>query len=942
MTASAGDGRGWAVSFKRLAVAMAVVATTTLVSFAAPFAASQVGAVGSDWQVSASYPVSPNLNAISCPTTSDCFAVGKAGSGGESILATTDGGATWNEQTPGSDLELNAISCTSASDCVAVGGQGPGGPVVLETDDGGSQWINAWQPIVSVGSAQPSALYGLTCTSGFNCVAVGSDTEGNGIIATISNAHCCSLATTPSGVGPYYGVSCPSATTCFVTADNMMVTTTDGGLSWADQTIPTELAYQSDVTCASPSDCIAVAAGEGANVLTTTDGGATWVEETVPADVTDLVGISCAPSTSDCYAVGQIGTGSDPNGAIVASTDGGVTWTSQTVPDGQGALAGVDCADAADCFAVGGLAGGIVATTDSGTTWTSDAIPMGFNQPYAIACPSSTTCFTVGNGTDASGGILTTSNGGATWTAQSAPPGAVTLYGIACPSVSDCTAVGYDDLGGGPPVVIGTTDGGTTWGYDTTPSGLGTVSAVSCPSVTSCFVVGTAADSTIPMVIVSTDDGATWTTETVPSTDGSFSSISCASPLDCQALGDFQQTGTNTYFDLLGTSDGGAIWTLEPFPAGNGPFSVACPSVSDCYLLGQSSEGAVDISTTTNGGGSWVTQSVPTSSPYEPYLDPDHAGGDIFCLSVSICYADVPGTTSSTIVATNDAGADWTSGSVPSAAGPLSGIACPSATECFAIGLGYFPPDDGGLILSGSLPSVTSASLPSGRVGSAYSAELAVGGGQSPYSWSITSGTLPPGLSLDASTGTLSGTPTSAGTQNLTFEVTDSNGVANMASTPLPIAKGATTTTVSTSPKTLSHGASAMYSAQVTSSGAVPSRIRRISYRFDGPLYFRSVPVGHSNLWIHRGADRIGHRVGFLLGRQQLRRLVSEHDAHSYESDDYVQAVRDSTLDNVGHRCSLRRQGCRVWGSPDRHRPVPDWFDGALQRHVVRFGIGIL
>ncbi|HWB84179.1 MAG TPA: putative Ig domain-containing protein [Bryobacteraceae bacterium] len=74
-------------------------------------------------------------------------------------------------------------------------------------------------------------------------------------------------------------------------------------------------------------------------------------------------------------------------------------------------------------------------------------------------------------------------------------------------------------------------------------------------------------------------------------------------------------------------------------------------------------------------------------------------------------------------------------------------------------------------------PSITTASLPNATVGQAYSAKLAASGGQSPYSWSITSGALPAGLALNASAGSIGGTPSAAGTFNLTVRATDSSGV---------------------------------------------------------------------------------------------------------------------------------------------------------------------
>ncbi len=74
------------------------------------------------------------------------------------------------------------------------------------------------------------------------------------------------------------------------------------------------------------------------------------------------------------------------------------------------------------------------------------------------------------------------------------------------------------------------------------------------------------------------------------------------------------------------------------------------------------------------------------------------------------------------------------------------------------------------------IPTITTVSLPNGQVNIAYSQTITGAGGTPPYTWSISAGALPAGLSLGASTGIISGTPTSAGTYSFTIKLTDSVG----------------------------------------------------------------------------------------------------------------------------------------------------------------------
>lgn len=77
-------------------------------------------------------------------------------------------------------------------------------------------------------------------------------------------------------------------------------------------------------------------------------------------------------------------------------------------------------------------------------------------------------------------------------------------------------------------------------------------------------------------------------------------------------------------------------------------------------------------------------------------------------------------------------------------------------------------------VTTGSL-TVATVTLSAGLLGSSYSAFLAATGGTPPYTWSLTAGSLPPGLNFGAD-GSITGTPTAQGASTFSVEVTDNVG----------------------------------------------------------------------------------------------------------------------------------------------------------------------
>lgn len=75
-----------------------------------------------------------------------------------------------------------------------------------------------------------------------------------------------------------------------------------------------------------------------------------------------------------------------------------------------------------------------------------------------------------------------------------------------------------------------------------------------------------------------------------------------------------------------------------------------------------------------------------------------------------------------------------------------------------------------------TLPEITSADVPDGVEGEAYSFTIEKTGGVAPFTWSVSAGALPDGLSLNTSTGEISGTPANAGPYSFDITLEDDDG----------------------------------------------------------------------------------------------------------------------------------------------------------------------
>lgn len=129
-------------------------------------------------------------------------------------------------------------------------------------------------------------------------------------------------------------------------------------------------------------------------------------------------------------------------------------------------------------------------------------------------------------------------------------------------------------------------------------------------------------------------------------------------------------------------------------------------------------------------------------------------------------------------------------------------------------------------VQAGTLTIITT-SLPNGTANVAYSETLAANGGTTPHAWSLASGSLPAGLTLNSTSGAISGTPTTAGTFSFTARVSDTSSPVQSATKALSITVATTFISISVTPvnPTISIGVTQQFAATGTYSDSSTQNI---------------------------------------------------------------------------------------------------------------------
>jgi len=229
---------------------------------------------------------------------------------------------------------------------------------------------------------------------------------------------------------------------------------------------------------------------------------------------------------------------------------------------------------------------------------------------------------------------------------------------------------------------------------------------VSCTSVKNCFAVG-AVDAVTLETFVERWNGSKWSVVPSPSrrpspnfeTEGinQLLGVSCASATSCFAVGG--DTGFDSHFNetlVLGWN--GSKWSIVKSPGGSvGKYAtlsgVSCPSAKSCYAVGNSSASPDSTAAMHSLIEHWNGTAWTRVASADPAPAVRSALSGISCPSATSCVA-VGGDSgssgrNSTLVLTLS-GSTWSLGSSPNPLGAvnafLHAVSCRSTTSCFAVG----------------------------------------------------------------------------------------------------------------------------------------------------------------------------------------------------------------------------------------------------------------
>jgi Fibronectin type III domain len=651
------------------------------------------------------------LNGVSCPSATICIAVGgDAAAQQQGIISVgTYFQETWTWSTSvvqpdgsgGGSLE--SVSCPSVSECVAVGSDIGDHSIVSIGTNSGSAWTWTTSTQVPSGNGGLGFLNAVDCVSATSCVAAGGDnTQSIYTVGTYSGSTwgwtSATISSDPSGGGQLNAVSCVSSSSCVAVGQDAAVegqaiesVGTYSGSSWS-WTASSIVASDSSgggvlygISCVSSNVCTAV--GEDQNdqsTFSTGDvSGSTWSASASTVAPSDDVGdggfngVVCSDDVT-CVAAGTDGSQAIfdtplnpivPAYPLLAPTDSTL----------GGGLGQVSCPTATSCVAIGSDFDGdpmySTGTQYGGQwTWTSAS----FSGPgdtttghvTGLSCPSTTTCIAVGYDPDTQAmySIATLSNGSWSWTPLTfegpASSVQVLITGVSCVSSTSCLEVGWEITGNqGYPLYASATYSNGAWTWSamsalTSVQNEAQFSGIACVSATSCVAVGNGyySNQDEAMSETATFASGTWTwtnqEEIAPGGNNTsyLTSVECPTPTTCLATG---SNGDGYGLWTSGTYSQGS-WSWTP-PSGIGGIGygdnfggVSCPTTTYCIAVGDhlptfySNQATPAYWTVSNVGGTWTWSSIGEVSNVEGFYNGVSCPTEESCVAVGGSSIDLP------------------------------------------------------------------------------------------------------------------------------------------------------------------------------------------------------------------------------------------------------------------------------------------------------------
>jgi hypothetical protein len=365
-------------------------------------------------------------------------------------------------------------------------------------------------------------------------------------------------------------------------------------------------------------------------------------------------------------------------------------------------LAGVSCVSASFCMAVGDFLSPAVTTTFypagiiralaeewNGSNWRVLPTARAVGVLEAVSCTSTSFCMAVGQGAAVAGPSLAEAWNGSSWRVVTTPPGGTHLSAVSCATASFCVAVPSNTVSN-----VAEEWNGRAW-HVMNMSGDGcvpffcTLSKVSCPSVRSCMAVGTYAnhDGTVILSKALRWNGRTWrdTNPPSPGQNAGLSLVSCPSASSCIAIG---QNGPCDCA-LAIVWDGISWRQLAATPAFLSMNDLSCPRADSCVVVGGQGYGPSPASAQAWDGRTWrrLRPAEPGESARVLFaVSCWRASG---CMAVGLYSTESAPFGAELTLAEQWNGTTWRVRKTPSPDDPasgLSGIACPAASDCMAVG----------------------------------------------------------------------------------------------------------------------------------------------------------------------------------------------------------------------------------------------------------------